>query len=36
MPSETKVHADIETKAEEVTNENNDENVDTSDKSATN
>jgi|TARA_R110002020_G_scaffold433584_1_gene643686 curli production assembly/transport component CsgG len=36
MPSETKVHADIETKAEEVTNENNDENVDTSNESATN
>ena len=36
MPSETKVHEDIETKAEEVTNENNDENVDTSNDSATN
>ena len=36
MPSKTKVHADIETKAEEVTNENNDENVDTSNESATN
>ena len=36
IPSETKVHTDIETQAEEVTNENNDENVDTSDKSATN
>ena len=36
MPSETKVHEDIETKAEEVTNENNDENVDTSNESATN
>ena len=34
MPSETKVHADIETKAEEVTNENNDENVDTSNDTA--
>ena len=36
MPSKTKVHADIEIKAEEVTNENNDENVDTSNESATN
>ena len=36
MPSETKVHEDIETKAEEVTNENNDENVDTSNNTATN
>jgi curli production assembly/transport component CsgG len=36
IPNETKVHTDIETQAEEVTNENNDENVDTSDKSATN
>ena len=34
MPSKTKVHADIETKAEEVTNENNDENVDTSNDTA--
>ena len=34
MPSETKVHEDIETKAEEVTNENNDENVDTSNDTA--
>ena len=34
MPSETKVHEDIETKAEEVTNDNNDENVDTSNDTA--
>ena len=34
MPSKTKVHADIEIKAEEVTNENNDENVDTSNDTA--
>ena len=36
MTSETNVHADIEIIAEEVTNENNDENVDTSNESATN
>ena len=36
MPSETKVHTDIEIIAEEDTNENNDENVDTSNESATN
>jgi len=34
MPNETKVHEDIETKAEEVTNDNNDENVDTSNDTA--
>ena len=34
MPSENKVHEDIEIKAEEVTNENNDENVDTSNDTA--